>query len=257
MANLSNGGGDAVRLERMLSLKRSQAGHLAYLNRLYKDVELLMRNADNYHKACKKEKDVEITFVNIFNSPTTPKLMEHNDREKGIDERFEEWSQFVQHTVDDTSVVPCRGYSDNAESQIITRSVVSSSSRKSKSSKTSSCASDWSRKANAELLHREVELQNLFSAKRWRTSNNRDENSKRWIETGLLYWPQKGKQRKLRLSMSSMKLWNIQNVVLRQSWNRCTKTKHTIPFLLHTIPFLPPAKARMNSWINTRQKTEL
>ena len=76
MENSSNGRGDAVRRERMLSLKRSRAGHLGYLNRLYKDVELLMQNADNYHVACKKKKDVEIAFAtttNIINSPSTPK----------------------------------------------------------------------------------------------------------------------------------------------------------------------------------------
>ena len=59
MENSSNGRGDAVRRERMLSLKRNRAAHLGYLNRLYKDVELLMQNADNYHVACKKKKEVE------------------------------------------------------------------------------------------------------------------------------------------------------------------------------------------------------
>ena len=77
-------------------------------------------------------------------------------------ERFEEWSQSVQRTTDETSVVPCQEYSDNAKSQIVTWSVVSSSSRKLKSSKTSSHASDWSIKAKAKLLCREVELKNLL-----------------------------------------------------------------------------------------------
>ena len=57
MENSSNGREDAVRHERMLSLKRSRAGHLGYLNRLYKDVELLMRNAENFHEACEKKKE--------------------------------------------------------------------------------------------------------------------------------------------------------------------------------------------------------
>jgi len=35
-------------------------------------------------------------------------------------ERFEEWSQSVQRTTDETSVVPCQEYSDNAKSQIVT-----------------------------------------------------------------------------------------------------------------------------------------
>jgi len=63
MENSSKGRGNAVRHEGMLSLKRSRAGHLGYLNRLYKDVELLMLNAENYHEACKKKKDVEIAFA--------------------------------------------------------------------------------------------------------------------------------------------------------------------------------------------------
>ena len=42
--------------ERMLSLKRSRAGQLGYLNRLYKDAEILMQNADICHEACKKKK---------------------------------------------------------------------------------------------------------------------------------------------------------------------------------------------------------
>ena len=66
MENSSNGREDAVRHERMLSLKRSRAGHLGYLNRLYKDVELLMRNAANYHEACEKKKDVEMAFARCF-----------------------------------------------------------------------------------------------------------------------------------------------------------------------------------------------
>ena len=59
-------------------------------------------------------------------------------------------------------MVPRQEYCDDAESQIVTRLVVSSSSRKSKSSKTSSRASHRSRKAKAELLRREVELKNLL-----------------------------------------------------------------------------------------------
>ena len=81
---------------------------------------------------------------------------------KEFDERFEEWLRSVQHTADETSVVLHQEYSDNAESQIVTRSLVSSSSRKSKSSKTSSRASERSRKAKAELLCHEVQLKNLL-----------------------------------------------------------------------------------------------
>ena len=66
MENSSNGRGHAVRRERMLSLKRSRAGHLGYLNRLYKDVELLMQNAENYHEACTKKNDVEIAYARCF-----------------------------------------------------------------------------------------------------------------------------------------------------------------------------------------------
>ena len=176
MENSSNGREDAVRHERMLSLKRSRAGHLGYLNRLYKDVELLMRNAANYHEACEKKKDVEMAFARCFQAydeyyqfASDPEVKSdalnacHSivTGKKEFDERFEEWSRSVQRTADETSVVLRQDYSDNAESQIVTRSLVSSSSRKSKSSKTSSRASERSRKAKAELLRREVELKNL------------------------------------------------------------------------------------------------
>ena len=60
------------------------------------------------------------------------------------------------------SYVHRQDYGDTAESQIVTRSVVTSSSRNSKSSKSSSRASDRSKKAKAELLRREVELKNLL-----------------------------------------------------------------------------------------------
>ena len=50
----------------MLSLKRCQAGHLGFLNRLYKDVKLLMPSAENYNEACKQEKDVEVAFARCF-----------------------------------------------------------------------------------------------------------------------------------------------------------------------------------------------
>ena len=56
----------AVRREKVLSLKRSRASHLGYLNKLYKYVELLMRNAESYHEACAKQKDIEIAFARCF-----------------------------------------------------------------------------------------------------------------------------------------------------------------------------------------------
>ena len=59
-------------------------------------------------------------------------------------------------------MVLCQEDNDNAESQIVTRSVAGSVSRKSGSSRTSSRASDRSRKAKADLLRREVELKNLL-----------------------------------------------------------------------------------------------
>ena len=176
MENSSNGRGHAVRRERMLSLKRSRAGHLGYLNRLYKDVELLMQNAENYHEACTKKNDVEIAYARCFQAcdeyyqfVNDPKVKtEALDAchsiitgKKEFNERFEEWSRSVQCTADETSVVPCQA-DDKAELQIGTRSLVSSTSRKSKSSKSSSRASDRSIKAKAELLRREVELKNLL-----------------------------------------------------------------------------------------------
>ena len=57
---------DAVRREKMFSLKKTRAGHLGYLNKLYKDVELLMQNTENHHEACDKKKDVEIAFARCF-----------------------------------------------------------------------------------------------------------------------------------------------------------------------------------------------
>ena len=59
-------------------------------------------------------------------------------------------------------MVPRQEYCDNAESQVVTCSLVSSSSTKSKSSKPSSRASERSRKVKAELLCWEVELKNLL-----------------------------------------------------------------------------------------------
>ena len=80
MENSSNGQGDALRRERMLSLKRSRAGHLGYLNRLYKDVELLMQNAIIIMGLVRRRKmlisrlrDVFKPTTNIINSPSTPK----------------------------------------------------------------------------------------------------------------------------------------------------------------------------------------
>ena len=57
---------DAVRREKMLSLTRSWAGHLEYLNKSYKDVELLIWTAENFREACTKKKDVEIAFARCF-----------------------------------------------------------------------------------------------------------------------------------------------------------------------------------------------
>ncbi|CAH3179797.1 unnamed protein product [Porites lobata] len=68
---------------------------------------------------------------------------------KEFDEHFGEWSRSVQRTVDNTSVVPRQDYGDTAESQIVTRSVVTSSSRNSKSSKSSSRAKGEIEKAKA------------------------------------------------------------------------------------------------------------
>ena len=64
--------------------------------------------------------------------------------------------------VDKTSLVPRREDSKNVEIQIATLYTSRLSRRKSKSSKTSSHASERSRKAKAELLYHEVELKNLL-----------------------------------------------------------------------------------------------
>lgn len=222
MENLLNGRGNAVR-------------HLGYLNRLYKDVELLMRNAENYHEACPKKKDVEIAFVRCLQAcdeyyqfADDPKVKSdafnacHSimTGKKEFSKRFEEWSRSVQHTTDEISVVPCQEDSDNAESQIVTRSV-SSSSRKSKSSKTSSRASDRSRKAKAELLHCEVELKNLLKHQEMECEMERQiakvKIQEDELKCRIALLTAEGEKRKLRLLTSFMKPRNIQNVVSRQS----------------------------------------
>ena len=118
-----------------------------------------MRNAENYHEACKKKKDVEIVFARCFQAHNKYYMYQFtSDPEvksdalnafhsimtgkKEFNECFEEWWRSVQRTTDEASVVPHQGYCDSAESQIVTRSVVSSSNRNSKSSKTSSLAGD-------------------------------------------------------------------------------------------------------------------
>ena len=53
---------EGVTREKMFSLKKSRAGHLGYLNRLYKDVELLMQNPENYREVRVIRKDVEAAF---------------------------------------------------------------------------------------------------------------------------------------------------------------------------------------------------
>lgn len=136
-----------------------------------------MLNAENYHEACEEKKDVEITFARCFQAydkcyqfASDPEVKSdalnacHSimTGKKEFDKCFEEWSRSIQPTADEASVVPCQEYCDSAESQTVTRSVVSSSTRKTKSSKTSPHASERSRKAKAELLRHEVELKNLL-----------------------------------------------------------------------------------------------
>lgn len=178
---------EAVRYERMLFLKKSRAGHLGNLNRLYKDVELLMRNAENYHEACGKRENVDIAFARclqaydeFYRFVDDPELKSeafdarHSvmTGKKEFDERFEEWSQSVQRIADEAAAGLRQEDNANEEVPNITPSLVGSSSKKSSkrsskssskiSSKASSRASDRSRKARAELLRREVELKNLL-----------------------------------------------------------------------------------------------
>ena len=171
---------DAVRREKMFSLKKTRAGHLGYLKKLYKDVEILMRNAENHHEACDKKKDVEIAFTRYFQaydehyqfvddpamkSEALNACFSVMSGKKEFDERFAEWSQTVQRITSESSVVPREEDGANVEAQYVTRSLAESSSVKSKSSKSSSKgsksssrASERSRKAKAELLRRDVEL---------------------------------------------------------------------------------------------------
>ena len=53
---------EGVTREKMHSLLKSRAGHLGYLNRLYKDVELLMQNPENYREVRVIRKDIEAAF---------------------------------------------------------------------------------------------------------------------------------------------------------------------------------------------------
>ena len=53
---------EGVTCEKMLSLLKSRVGHLGYLNRLYKDVELLMQNPENYREVRVIRKDIEAAF---------------------------------------------------------------------------------------------------------------------------------------------------------------------------------------------------
>jgi len=94
-----------------------------------------MQNAKNYHEACKKKKDVEIAFARCLQAYDKYHQFANDPEVKSdalnachsimtgkneFKERFEEWSQSVQRTTDETSVVPCQEYSDNAKSQIVT-----------------------------------------------------------------------------------------------------------------------------------------
>ncbi|KAL9984440.1 hypothetical protein ACROYT_G006731 [Oculina patagonica] len=178
---------EAVRREKRVSLKKSRAGHLGNLNKLYKDVELLMRNAENYHEACGKKEYVDIAFARclraydefyqfvddpVLKSEAFDACHSVMTGKKEFDERLEEWSQSVQRIADEASAGLRQEDNANEEVPNITPSLVGSSSKKSSkrssksssrtSSKASSRASDRSRKSRAELLRRKVELKNLL-----------------------------------------------------------------------------------------------
>ncbi|KAL9964892.1 hypothetical protein ACROYT_G028600 [Oculina patagonica] len=110
---------EAVWRARMLSLKKSRAGYLGNLNKLYKDVELLMRNAENYQEACGKKENVDIAFARcllaydefyqfvvddpVLKSEAFDAWHSVMTGKKEFDERFEEWSQSAQRIADEAS----------------------------------------------------------------------------------------------------------------------------------------------------------
>ena len=162
---------EGVTREKMLSLKKSRAGHLGYLNRLYKDVELLMQNSENYREVRVIRKDVEAAFGRCLQAyeeyyqlaiePET-KSAALDDyysimiNRKEFDERVEEWLRKVE--------TPPSTHEQNLDTSArhVSPSQVESGTSKSKSSKSSSRARDKSKKAKADLLRREVELKSLI-----------------------------------------------------------------------------------------------
>ena len=129
---------DAVRREKMFSLKKTHAGHLGYLNKLYKDVEILMRNAENHHEARDKKKDVEIAFARCFQAydeyyqfvddPATKSeeltaCFSVKSGKQEFDKCFAEWSQTVQRIASESSVVPREEDGANIEAQYVTHSL--------------------------------------------------------------------------------------------------------------------------------------
>ena len=171
---------EGVTREKMLSLKKSQAGHLGYLNRLYKDVELLMQNSENYREVRVIRKDVEAAFGRCLQAyeeyyqlaiePETKSVALDDDysimiNRKEFDERVEEWLRKVE--------TPPSTHEQNFNTSAchVSPSQVESGTSKSKSSKSSSRASDKSKKAKADLLRREVELKSLMKRQEMERGN--------------------------------------------------------------------------------------
>ena len=162
---------EGVTREKMLSLLKSRAGHLGYLNRLYKDVELLMQNPENYREVRVIRKDIEAAFGRCLQAyeeycqlaiepETKSKALDDYYsvmiNRKEFDERVEEWLRKVE--------TPASTHEQNLNTSAhhVSPSQVESGTSKSKSSKSSSRVSDRSKKAKADLLRREVQLRSLM-----------------------------------------------------------------------------------------------
>ena len=152
---------EGVTREKMLSLLKSRAGHLGYLNRLYKDVELLMQNPENYRQVRVIRKDIEAAFgrclqayKEYYQLAIEPEMKSKalDDyysvmiNRKEFDERVEEWLRKVE--------TPASTHEQNLNTSAhhVSPSQVESGTSKSKSSKSSSHASDRWKKAKADLL---------------------------------------------------------------------------------------------------------
>ncbi|PFX21864.1 hypothetical protein AWC38_SpisGene13647 [Stylophora pistillata] len=155
---------EGVTRERMLSLKRSRAGHLGYLNRLYKEAELLMQNPENIREIRAKKKDIEDAFGRCLQSyeeyyqlAVEPgKIAEAlNDYysvmigRKEFEERLEEWLQTAEKSPNEMLMSSRKEENVDVLERYATLSRADSRSAKFKSSRASSRIEEEIEKAKA------------------------------------------------------------------------------------------------------------